>query len=200
MKALTGWILTVVAALSLTVSGCNFGKVDEGRTIKYDKERQIVTIIRNVGDEKNPKYEGPPISYKMPADPNERGPEPKEGGRLNLDIARQQITIFNPQSQKIETIPITIVDKKENVDKTDPLVFDTAQGKPKKFPIVDKERKTITIYSSRQKLLVTFSLPEEYFNLPASTWDAGDVVRIYYKEEGKARRFMNVTQTDIYKK
>lgn len=199
MKALVGWILGVVA-LSLTVSGCNFGKVDEGRTIKYDKEKQIVTIIRNTGDEKNPKYDGPPVSYKMPEDPNERGPEPKEGGRLNLNVTKQQITIFNPQTQKIETIPITIVDKKENVEKTDPLVFDTAQGKPKKFPAVDKERKTITLYSSRQKLLVTFSLPEEYFNLPASTWDAGDVVRIYYKEEGKARRFMNVTQTDIYKK
>lgn len=200
MKTLGGWIITIVGILALSISGCSFGKVDQGRTVKYDKEKKIVTIIRESGDEKNPKYEGPPVSYKMPDDPNEIGPEPKEGGRLNLDVVKQQITIFNPESQKIETIPITIIDKKENVDKENPLVFDKTQGKPKKFPTVDKDRKTITIYSARQKLLVTFSLPEEYFNLPASTWDAGDVVRLYYKEEGKARRFMNVTRTDIYKK
>lgn len=199
MKTLSGWVIAVMV-LALALSGCNFGKVDEGRTVKYDKEKRVVTIIRNTGDEKNPKYEGPPVSYKLPDDPNETGPEPKEGGRLNLDVAKQQITIFNPETQKIETIPITIIEKQENIDKENPLVFDVAQGKPKKFPVVDKERKTITIYSSRQKLLVTFSLPGEYFNLPPSTWDSGDAVRIYYKEEGKASRFMNVTRTDIYKK
>jgi hypothetical protein len=199
MKVLTKLIITL-AVLTIALSGCNFGKVDQGRTVQYDKEKKVVTIIRDTGDEKNPKYEGPPVSYKMPDDPKEIGPEPKAGGRLNLDVAKQQITIFNPVSKKIETIPITIIDKKENVDKNDPLVFDVSQGKPKKFPVVDKDRKTITVYSSRQKLLVTFSLPDEYFNLPADTWDAGDVVRIYYKEEGKAKRFMNVTKTDIYKK
>ncbi|MEJ5301768.1 MAG: DUF4881 domain-containing protein [Thermodesulforhabdaceae bacterium] len=199
MRVLNRLIITL-AVLTLAISGCNFGKVDQGRTLKYDKEKKIVTIIRDMGDEKNPKYDGSPVSYKMPDDPNEIGPEPKAGGRLNLDVVKQQITIFNPSSNKIETIPITIVDRKENVEKDSPLVFDASQGKPKKFPVVDKDRKTITVYSSRQKLLVTFSLPEEYFTLPADTWDSGDVVRIYYKEDGKAKRFMNVTRTDIYKK
>jgi hypothetical protein len=70
----------------------------------------------------------------------------------------------------------------------------------KKFPLVDKEKKAITVYSGRQKLLVTFSVPEEYLALPASTWEAGDEVRIYYKVPGKAARFMNITKTDIFKK
>ena len=70
----------------------------------------------------------------------------------------------------------------------------------KKFPIVDKDKKAITVYSGRQKLLVTFSVPEEYLALPANTWEAGDEVRIYYKEPGKAARFMNITKTDIFKK
>jgi len=48
--------------------------------------------------------------------------------------------------------------------------------------------------------LTTFSLPDEYFGLPDSTWDAGDEVRVYYKLEGKAARFMNISKTDIYKK
>jgi hypothetical protein len=79
-------------------------------------------------------------------------------------------------------------------------VFDKAEGKAKKFPVVDKDKKTISIYSGRQKILVTFSLPEEYFALPATVWDAGDEVRVYYREEGKALRFMNISKTDIFKK
>jgi len=36
--------------------------------------------------------------------------------------------------------------------------------------------------------------------MPADTWDSGDDIRIYYKEEGKASRLMNVSKTDIFKK
>ena len=78
------------------------------------------------------------------------------------------------------------------------MVFEN--DKPKKFPVVDREKKTITVYSKRQQILTTLTLPEEYFALPDYTWDAGDEVRIYYKEEGKAQRFMNITKTDIFKK
>ncbi len=70
----------------------------------------------------------------------------------------------------------------------------------KSFPVIDKGKKTITIYSGRQKILETISVPEEYLDLPPSTWDAGDEVRIYYKQEGKALRFMNISRTDIFKK
>jgi hypothetical protein len=65
---------------------------------------------------------------------------------------------------------------------------------------VDQDKKTITIYSGRQKMLTTFSVPAEYFGFPEYTWDAGDEVRIYWKEKGKAIRFMNITRTDIFKK
>ena len=47
--------------------------------------------------------------------------------------------------------------------------------------------------------VTSFNL-DEYIGLPEATWDAGDEVRIYYKEEGKSLRFMNVSQTDIFKK
>jgi alpha-D-ribose 1-methylphosphonate 5-triphosphate synthase subunit PhnL len=70
----------------------------------------------------------------------------------------------------------------------------------KSFPVIDKGKQTITIYSGRQKILETISVAEEYLSLPPSTWDAGDEVRIYYKQEGKALRFMNVSRTDIFKK
>ena len=94
----------------------------------------------------------------------------------------------------MKKITYTLIDQKEKVGKDDPLV------KGKKFPLVEKDKKAITIYSGRQKLLTTFSLPEEYFALPDDTWEAGDEVRVYYKEPGKSLRFMNITRTDIFKK
>jgi hypothetical protein len=122
------------------------------------------------------------------------GPAPSVGQRLKLDTDKNTITIFDEASQQIKEIPYTPVDKKEKIKKDNPLVKD------KKFPVVDKTAKTIEIYSKRQELLVKFSLPEEYFAMKDETWAAGDEIRIYYKEPGKASRLMNVSKTDIFKK
>ena len=54
------------------------------------------------------------------------------------------------------------------------------------------------IYRAGERIVI--QLPEEYFAMPDSTWDAGDEARVYYKEEGKALRFMNITKTNIFKK
>jgi hypothetical protein len=152
-------------------------------------------------DPLNPEYSYlPPISYTLPVDRQEMGPDPKVGLRMKLDIRNKQIIIFDAAAQNFKTLQYTLVDQKEEISKDDPLVFDKDKDKPKKFPVIDREKKTITIYSKRQQTLITFSLPEEYLALPDYTWDSGDEVRIYYKEEGKARRFMNVTKTDIFKK
>jgi hypothetical protein len=170
--------------------------VDQGRVIAFDKDKKVVTIIRDKKmDTLNPDYSFlPPQVYSFPKDPAETGPEPKAGGRMKLDTAKNQITIFDSKAQNFKTIDFKPVEKKEGVERQDPLL----EGK--KFPLVDKEKKTITIYSGRQKILETISIPEEYFALPDSTWDAGDEVRIYYKDAGKALRFMNISQTDIFKK
>lgn len=184
------------------ITGCEYGKVDQGRVIKLDKEKGVVTFIRDVkNDAQNPDYSYlPPLSYTLPKDPAEMGPEPKAGLRMKLDTKKNEITIYDPAAQKFKTIQYTLIEQKENVTKEDPLVYDSTQHKSKKFPVVDKDKKTITVYSGRQKILTTFSLPEEYFSLPDSTWDSGDEVRVYYQEDGKALRLMNVSRTDIYKK
>jgi Domain of unknown function (DUF4881) len=189
------WLHVLVALPLVFLFGCTeSGKVDQGRVIAFEKG--AVTIIRDKKiDTLNPDYSFlPPLTYSLPADPAETGPAPKAGGRMKLDAAKNQITIFDPNARNFKTIDFKTVEKKENVDREDPLV------KGQKFPVVDKGKKTVTIYSSRQKILETISLPEEYFALPESTWDAGDEVRIYYKEDGKAVRFMNISQTDIFKK
>jgi hypothetical protein len=189
--------LTLFAILPLVlVWGCGEqGKVEQGRVIAFDKVKETVTFIADTKhDTANPVYDGAPLTFALPKDPMERGEDPKAGLRMKLDTKTREIVIYDMLTKGMARINYTLIDQKENVGKTSPLV----EGK--KFPIVDKEKKAITVYSGRQKLLVTFSVPEEYLALPANTWEAGDEVRIYYKEPGKAARFMNITKTDIFKK
>jgi hypothetical protein len=189
--------LTLVAILPLVlVLGCGeLGKVEQGRVIGFDKAKETVTfIVDTKHDTANPDYNGAPLTFALPKDPMERGEDPKAGLRMKLDTKTREIVIYDMLTKGMAKISYTLIDQKENVGKNSPLV----EGK--KFPIVDQEKKAITVYSGRQKLLVTFSVPDEYLALPAHTWEAGDEVRIYYKVPGKAARFMNITRTDIFKK
>jgi hypothetical protein len=196
LKKYCGLTLLVILPLILACGCGEMGKVDQGRVIAFDKDKGTVTLIRDMkADPKNPDYSQlPPFVYEIPKDFNEMGPEPKPGLRMKLDAKAKQITIFDPASQNFKKIDYTLIDQKEGVEAENPLVKD------KKFPLVEKEKKAITLYSKRQKLLTTFSVPEEYFALPVGAWDAGDEVRIYYKETGKARRLMNISKTNIFKK
>lgn len=197
-------ISLLVAALSLAfLFGCGeYGKVDQGRVVAFDKQAGKVTIIRDKKAEPmNPDYTGlPAVTYSIPTVYEEMGPEPKAGLRMKLDTQKSQIVLYDPQAQAFKTTAFKIHDLQENVDRNHPLVFDKDTGKAKVFPQVDKAKKTVTIYSGRQKMLCTFSVPDEYMALPDSAWDAGDEIRVYYKEDGKSLRFMNITKTDIFKK
>ena len=197
MSALAVFLLVAVLA------GCQqMGRVDQGRVIEFNKEKGTVTMIRDASPNPDkPDYSHlPPVTYQVPTNPDEMGADPKPGKRMKLDANNREIVIYVPALNNFAKINYTLVDQKENVDPNDPLVFDDVTRKPKTFPVVDQNRKTITIYSRRQKTVTTFSVPDEYFAMPADTWDNGDEIRIYYKEEGKARRLMNVSKTDIFKK
>lgn len=188
------FVVAIVALLALHPK--EFGQVDQGRVIAYDKQKGLVTIISDSRqDAKNPDYNTlPPRVYKIPENPSNMGPEPTPGKRMKLDLEKNIIVIFDDATQNFLNIPIEVVDKKLNIRRDNPLVAG------KKFPIIDKEKRTITVYSARQQLLATFKVPEEHINRPPETWIAGDEVRIYYREPGKAHKFMNITKTDIYKK
>ncbi|MGD9504027.1 MAG: DUF4881 domain-containing protein [Syntrophobacteraceae bacterium] len=199
------WIFAIILILPMAfAAGCDsrFGWVDQGRVIEYDKDQGTVTFIRDVStDSKNPDYSHlPPVTYKLPADPHEMGPAPKAGKRMKLDLKNKQIVVYVPALNSFATINYTLIDQKENIGSQDPLVYDASTDSAIKFPIVDKFKKTITIYSKRQKTLTSFSVPDEYFALTDDTWDNGDEVRVYYKEKGIAKRFMNISKTDIFKK
>ena len=197
-KKVSWWALVACLAATLVLGGLGcgeLGKVDQGRVIAFDNAKATVTFINDVKhDPANPDYSGAPMTFSLPTEPMDRGEDPKAGKRMKLDAKTREIVIYDTGTQSMKKITYTLIDQKEKVGKDDPLV------KGKKFPLVEKDKKAITIYSGRQKLLTTFSLPEEYFALPDDTWEAGDEVRVYYKEPGKALRFMNITRTDIFKK
>lgn len=192
------WALVGSLSMALVLGGLGcgeLGKVDQGRVIAFDKDKETVTFIIDVKhDPANPDYSGAPVTFALPKEPSERGEDPKAGLRMKLDTKTREIIIYDTAAQGFKKINYNLIDQKENVGKESPLVAG------KKFPIVDRNKKAITIYSGRQKILTTFSVPDEYLTLSENTWEAGDEVRVYYKEPGKCLRFMNITRTDIFKK
>jgi hypothetical protein len=192
------WALVGSLSMALVLGGLGcgeLGKVDQGRVIAFDKDKETVSFIIDVKhDPANPDYSGAPVTFALPKEPSERGEDPKAGLRMKLDTKTREIIIYDTAAQGFKKINYNLIDQKENVGKDSPLVAG------KKFPIVDRNKKAITIYSGRQKILTTFSVPDEYLTLSENTWEAGDEVRVYYKEPGKCLRFMNITRTDIFKK
>ena len=189
-------ILLLACAPVLFSLGCsNYGKVDQGRVIAFDKQQGLVTMISDSAASTNkPKYDLlPPITVKIPTDPDEMGPHPAAGKRLLFDTDNKKIVVFDAVAGSIKTITYTPLMEASNVAKDDVRV------KGVQFPIVDRQNKAITIYSSRDKKLVKFTLADEYFALPDDTWKAGDDVRYYYKQPGQALRMMNVSATDVMK-
>lgn len=189
------WTQLLIVLPVLLLMGCQFGEVNQGRVIEYDSEKGVVTYIRdsNYMDPNNPKYDLlPPITIRIPEKPKEMGPEPTAGKRMTIDFDKKEIVIFNDQTQDFEAVKYTLIEQHDG------MFRDHAMVAGKTFPIVDREQKTITVYSYRQLALTRFSVPDEYFDLPDETWRAGDEIRYYYKDPEQALRLMNVTRTDIF--
>lgn len=199
-------LLLVLMAFSL--AGCGeYGKVEQGRTVKYDTSTNppTVWIIQDSGiEDRNPHYTVLPAHpFQIPEKPGEMGAAPFAGKRVKLDLEKNEIVMYNEDEEKFDHLPFELVEKHENVSvrRQHPLVYDSTTGKARHFPVVDDVEYTLTIYSARQEVLSTIRLDEaDFYKYSGDDWDAGDEVRIYYKEPGKAIRMMNVTTTDITKK
>ncbi|MDO5674630.1 MAG: DUF4881 domain-containing protein [bacterium] len=201
-------LIAASACFVLGIAGCDtskYGQVEQGRVVAFDAEKRVVTVVHDSAiDPIHPVYDTmPAVQFTLPTDPAEVGPLPKAGQRLKLDIEKKQIELYDIPKANLVYLDIEIVDLQQKIDRTHPLVYDATAKAAKPFPIIDSEKKTVTVYSSRQKVLCTFVIPEGYADrnvYPLSTWDAGDEVRIYFKTEGQALRFMNISKTDIYKR
>jgi len=174
---------------ALLMAGCgNLGKVEQGRVIAYDRRTQRVTLIREA-NRKDPSSLGvlPPVTIEAPADPGEMGPAPAAGGLIRLDDRKHRIVIYDRTAQSFRTVPY------------EPLEEHRGVAKHSGAPVVDRAKKTITVYAAAEQALITFSASDELLAIPPDTWQTGDVVRYYYKNPARALRLMNVTQTDLSK-
>jgi len=188
-------VAALVFAAGCANSGSVAGKVEQGRAVAFDKQNGVVTLILDSAPKSDqPKYDVlPPVAVKLPVDPNEIGPAPEAGRLLSFDTKKRTVVFFDPASATIKTVSYQPVDEQNAVSRDDPRVAKM------KFPAVDRQKKTVTIYSRRKKLLLTFAVPDEYLALPDDTWKSGDEVRYYYKQPGQALRLMNVSKTDLSK-
>jgi hypothetical protein len=188
--------VTLFATLALLLGCGELGKVDQGRVISTDLANKKITIIRDTKHQPGkPVYDQmPPVVFMLPTVRSEMGPEPKAGKLMDVDHKVREIVIFDDATQNFRRIKYNPIDEKEGVGLRSPLVAD------KKFPIVDRAKKAVTVYDKRKRLLTTFTLPEEYFAMPDHTFGFGDEVRIYAKKAGQADRLMNISETDIFKK
>jgi hypothetical protein len=188
----------VAAAVACAVAlGCGgSGSVNQGQVVEFDGAKGLVVLIQdsNYLDQSNPRFDVlPPLRVGVPVDKREMGPAPEAGKLLALDCEKKQLVVFDPASQGFRTIDFTLIGRQDNVDGDDARVARV------RFPVVDRDQRTITVYRSKERRLVTFSVPGEIFGLPADSWRTGDEVRYYYKDPGQALRMMNITKTDVNK-
>ena len=192
-------VLMLAMAFSVALlTGCNFdGGVEQGRCVAFDATAKTLTIVVDVThDQFNPHYSGGTHTFKLPAESKDMGPNPSVGGRLMIDLVKNTVLIYDQKTNSVRELAVQFTDVEKNVNSDHPKV------KGKTFPIIDKDQQTVTVYSGRQKSLITFKIPAEAQDYPAYVWTAGDEMRIAYRnaDKGQAIRIMNVSKTNIFKK
>lgn len=103
-------LLSLCALICLALVGCGqeYGKVEQGRTVAYDKDKKVALVILDAGiDDKNPHYTVLPAhEFIMPRGPfGNWGRTQKPGLRIKLDVEKNIITMYNPQTKAFETCP-----------------------------------------------------------------------------------------------
>lgn len=187
---------TAAVILLAALAGCgNFGRVNQGQVIDYDRASGLVTLIgdSNYRDPAHPRFDIlPPVTIHTPEDRAEMGPEPEPGKLLQLDWQNHRVLIYDTGGS-IRSVSYAAVSEQDGVQPNDPRLGKAA------YPIVDRDRKLITSYFPRYRKLLVFSVPAEYLDLPGDTWKMGDEIRYYYKNPQWALRLMNVSKTDLNK-
>lgn len=161
-----------------------------GRVIGYDAADKKVTFIEDSLGWSNPKRPDftvlPPKVVTLAEDPGDMAP--RAGGRLRVDLEKKELTIFNASTQQIETFAMEIISNEAGVEP------DSALLSGKTFPIVDKAKAEITVYSKRQKTLSVLKVPAQYMALDDATWTDGHNIQVNIGADGKATSFVNLSK------
>ncbi len=182
------WLLAITA---IWMTGCSgYGQVEQGRVIGFNKKTGQVTLIRDSTGGLKPQavYDGlPPLLVKAPEDPDEMGPDPQPGKLMNVDLKNHTLTIYDAAANQLRSLSYEPLEEKHNVAKGTGL------------PLIDKDKRKISVYWREAKTVVTFSATDEMLAMPAESFKSGDIVRYYFKEPAQALRMMNLTRTDLSK-
>lgn len=190
LALVAGWLL-------LAGSGCGkFGRVSQGRVIEFDRSKGLITIIQdsNYTASGQPRFDIlPPLTVRLPQNPAEMGPEPAAGKLIEVDAAGRRAVVFDAQAGVLRNVAVALLERQDNVAPDDRRVAGL------EFPVIDRARRTVTVYSAARRQFLRLSVSEEHLILPPQSWKMGDDVRYYYKDSGQALRLMNVTRTDLAK-
>lgn len=187
----------VAGGLLLAGSGCGkFGRVSQGRVIEFDPSKGLITIIQdsNSSGSGQPRFDIlPPLTVRIPRNPAEMGPQPEAGKLMEVDAAGRRAVVFDARAGALRSVAVTLLERQDNVAPDDRRVAGL------EFPVIDRERRTVTVYSAARRQLLRLSVADEHLVLPPESWKMGDDVRYYYKDSGQALRLMNLTRTDLGK-
>jgi hypothetical protein len=107
-----------------------------------------------------------------PPTPSRWAPSPRRRtGRAGHE--RQKFVIYDRATKSFTGGALHPAGRPEERGGKDPRLLDAATGQPRKLPLLDRENKTVTLYSKRQKVLTRWGGPNEYLSLPESAWEAG---------------------------
>ena len=134
-----------------------------------------------------------PFPFAFPRIPQEMGPEPAAGKLLGYRLCQQARGGLRRRHAGPEDRPIyaDLAGKRRLPQRRPREPYQVSRGGPRQ----ENDQR----YSARDRKLVVFAVPEEYFALPDDTWKIGDEVRYYYKDPARALRLMNVSKTDVNK-
>ncbi|MDR1777205.1 MAG: DUF4881 domain-containing protein [Desulfovibrio sp.] len=187
-------LTTALLALSLALTACTYdGGVEQGRAVAFTTG-QSLTMVLDTGKERGkPMYNGKVATYKVPSAANDMGTEPVLGGLLAVNPDKKTVTVYDGAA--IKELPVEFTDVQKDIGARHPLVAG------KSFPMVDKEKQTVTVYAPTIRSLVTFK-PGAAISMKDSTWKFGDEMRVAYRnaDKGQAIRIMNVSQTNIFRR
>jgi hypothetical protein len=195
----TKTLLLSLLASTLALAACTSETgVEQGRCVAFDPAAKTVTLIADTvrDDRSRTDYSGAVITYKLPVESSEMGPVPTVGGRLMVNVEKSNVLVFDPVGKKPKEIAVEFTEVEKNIERNNPKVAG------KTFPVIDKEKQTVTIYSARQNTLTTFKPPQAALELPADVWVPGDEVRVVFRAADKtqATRVMNVSKTNIFRR
>lgn len=186
--------IAILIVMAILLAGCSLGTVQQGIVIEFDAAKGELTVIHdsNPEDPQDPRYDVlPPVTVRIPTDPDQMGPAPDAGKLVSIDAAAGKAAVFNMASGQIDRIQIQVSETVNNVYPDDARMADAD------LPTVDSARGLVTTYSPRTRQIVTFTPPVEYLSSPRETWKAGDEVRYYFKDPSQALRMMNITKTKV---